>query len=75
MGVTDEARSSGPVTSSGQVVTVDELEFIEDLVIEGVVVHGIDDDSSLTVEIERILIDIDQDHQVFQNVHAGDVFG
>ena len=75
MGVTDEARSSGPVTCSGQVVTVDELEFIKDLVIEGVVVHGIDDDSSLTVEIERILIDIDQDHQVFHNVHAGDVFG
>lgn len=50
MGVSDETRSSGPVVGGLQISAIDEFKFIKELVFIGIVIEGVEDDSSFSIE-------------------------
>jgi hypothetical protein len=75
MSIADEAGTSRPLGGNGEIISVDVFKFVEDLRFEGVVVHGVDEDSSLSIEGVRTLINIDNEHKFFKNTHTSHVLG
>ena len=74
MSISDEYWSSRPVIGSLKVVAVNKLKLIKDFPVIRIMVHGIDDESSLSTERERLFIDIDEHEQVSHRVKTGDMF-
>ncbi len=66
--------TSNPVIGCAEVISVDELKFIEYFRFEWIVVHRIDNNSSFSLETEWSLINIYNEHKLFHDVHAGDMF-
>jgi len=74
MGITNETRTSRPIISSTKICTINKFKFIKDLRLERIMVHSIDNNTSFSIKSPRFLINIDNNHQFFHNMHTGDVF-
>lgn len=75
MSITDEAGTPRPLSSYGQIISVDVLKLVKDFRLKEVVIHGVDEDSSLSIEGVGTLIHINYEHQFFEYTHTGDMLG